>query len=90
MFSQLVTGSYSYRMSEKWISTFGASYDVAEGLDRGQSLTITRVGEYMLFHLGTGYDRSRNNYSLNVMVEPRLGGKSSLMQMMPMIGGGTY
>jgi hypothetical protein len=44
----------------------------------------------MLFHLGTGYDRSRNNYSLNVMVEPRLGGKSSLMQMMPMIGGGTY
>ncbi|RLS39285.1 MAG: hypothetical protein DWH81_08720 [Planctomycetota bacterium] len=90
VFSQLVTGSYSYRMSEKWISTFGASYDVAEGLDRGQSLTITRVGEYMLFHLGTGYDRSRNNYSLNVMVEPRLGGKSSLMQMMPMIGGGTY
>lgn len=90
VFSQLITGSYSYRMTEKWISTFGASFDVAEGLDRGQSLTITRVGEYMLFHLGTGYDRSRNVYSMNFMVEPRLGGKSNSMQMTPLIGGNTY
>ena len=88
--SQLLTSSFSYRMSEKWISTVGASYDLAEGQDRGQSMTITRVGEYMLFHLGTGYNRSRNNFSLNFMVEPRFGSKSTSTQMSSLIGGGQY
>ena len=88
--SQLLTGSFSYRMSEKWVSTVGASYDLAEGRDRGQSLTITRIGEYMLFHLGTGYNRSRNSYSLNFMIEPRLGNKSTSTQMSSLIGSGPY
>lgn len=88
--SQLLTASYSYRMSEKWISTLGASYDIAERRDRGQSLTITRIGEYMLFHLGTGYDRSRNNFSLNFMIEPRLGNKTTPTQMSSLIGSGPY
>ena len=88
--SQLLTASYSYRMSEKWISTLGASYDIAERRDRGQSLTITRIGEYMLFHLGTGYDRSRDNFSINFMVEPRLGNRTTSTQMTPLIGGGSY
>ena len=86
--SSLLTGSFSYRMSEKWVSTFGAAYDLAEGRDRGQSLTITRVGEYMLFHLGTGYDRSRNNVSLNFMIEPRLGSSNSSAQLSSLTGGG--
>lgn len=88
--SQLLTASYSYRMSEKWISTLGASYDIAERRDRGQSLTITRIGEYMLFHVGTGYDRSRNNFSLNFMIEPRLGSKTTSTQMSSLIGSGPY
>ena len=88
--SQLLTASFSYRMSEKWISTIGASYDIAERRDRGQSLTITRIGEYMLFHVGTGYDRSRNNFSLNFMIEPRLGSKTTSTQMSSLIGGGPY
>ncbi len=88
--SRLLTGSFSYRMSEKWISTIGASYDLAEGRDRGQSLTITRIGEYMLFHLGTGYDRSRDNFSLNFMVEPRFGNKTTSTQMSSLISGGVY
>ena len=84
--SSLLTGSFSYRMSEKWTSTFGAAYDLVEGRDRGQSMTITRIGEYMLFHVGTGYDRSRNNFSINFMVEPRLGGNSSA-QISSLLGG---
>lgn len=88
--SRLLTASFSYRMSEKWISTIGASYDVAEGRDRGQSLTITRIGEYLLFHVGTGYDRSRDNLSINFMVEPRLGGQSTMTQMSSLIGNGAY
>ena len=58
--------------------------------DRGQSLTLTRIGEYLLFHVGTGYDRSRNNFSLNVMVEPRLGSKTTSTQMSSLIGSGPY
>lgn len=88
--SSLLTGSFSYRMSEKWISTLGASYDLAEGRDRGQSLTITRIGEYLLFHVGTGYDRSRNNFSINFMVEPKLGNNSTSTQMSSLIGAGGY
>jgi lipopolysaccharide export system protein LptA len=75
--SQLVVGSLSYRMSDKWVSTIGASYDVAEGIDRGQSLTMTRIGEYLLFHLGVGYDRSRDNVGIGISVEPKFGSFSA-------------
>jgi len=71
--SQLITGSYSYRMSQKWVSTLGAAYDIAEGRDRGESLTITRIGESFLLHLGFGFDVSRNNVGIGISVEPRLG-----------------
>ncbi|RLS53666.1 MAG: hypothetical protein DWH91_13815 [Planctomycetota bacterium] len=84
--SRLITGSYTYRMSEKWLSTVGASFDVGEGRDRGQSLTITRIGEYMLFHVGAGYDRSRDNLSLNLMIEPRIGNKTMTSQGSSMLG----
>jgi hypothetical protein len=72
--SQLVVSSFSYLMSPKWASTFGSSFDVAEGLDRGQSLTLTRIGEYALLHFGFGYDRSRNNVGIGISIEPRIGG----------------
>jgi hypothetical protein len=71
--SQLITGSYSYRMSQKWVSTLGAAYDIAEGRDRGESLTITRIGESFLVHFGFGFDVSRNNVGIGLSVEPRLG-----------------
>lgn len=75
--SQLIAASYSYAMSPKWASTFGTSFDIAEGRDRGQSLTITRIGEYALFHMGVGYDRSRDNLGFGISIEPRLGGFGS-------------
>ena len=71
--TQLLVGSLSYRMSDKWVSTLGTSYDVAEGIDRGQTATLTRIGEYMLLHIGMGYDRSRNNFGVGISVEPKFG-----------------
>lgn len=71
--TQLLVGSLSYRMSDKWVSTVGSSFDVAEGIDRGQSATLTRIGEYMLIHIGMGYDRSRNNFGVGISVEPKFG-----------------
>lgn len=71
--SQLLVASMSYHPSEKWAATFGTSFDVAEGIDRGQSATITRIGEYLLFHVGAGYDRSRDSFGVGISVEPKFG-----------------
>ena len=71
--SQIVTGSYSYQMSEKWVSTFGTAFDVAEGLNRGQSMTISRIGLDWIFHLGMNYDQSKDNVGFAFMLEPRFG-----------------
>jgi len=72
--SEILTASYSYRMSEKWISTMGTAYDIKESRNVGQSLTITRVGADFLFHLGANYDTSKNNAGIAIAVEPRFGG----------------
>lgn len=69
--SQILTASYSYQMSPKWISTLGTAYDLAEGRNRGQSVTVTRVGRDFLWHLGANYDASKDNYGIMLSVEPR-------------------
>ncbi len=86
--SQLITGSMSYVLSPNlYIATLGSSYDLAEGIDRGQSLTLTRIGEYFLLHFGFGYDRSRNNVGAALLFEPKFGsyGRSS-MQLNSLLG----
>ena len=40
--SRILSASYTYKMSPKWISTMGTAYDLGENENRGQSLTITR------------------------------------------------
>jgi len=71
--SQILTASYSYQMSPKWISTASTAFDIGEGENRGQALTITRVGEWFLFHTGFNFDASKNNVGAVFAVEPRLG-----------------
>lgn len=76
--SQILAASYSYAMSPKWVSTMGTAYDLKEGMNRGQSLTITRVGEWLLFHVGANYDASKNNAGIQFSIEPRLGGRGNV------------
>ena len=71
--SQIATMTYSYVLSPKWVTTATTAYDLGEGMSRGQGFTITRVGEWLLFHLGGNYDVSKNNVGLGFSVEPRLG-----------------
>lgn len=75
--SQIVTASASYAMSDKWIGTAGTAYDLAEGRNRGQSFTITRVGADFLFHIGANFDASKNNAGIAISVEPRIGAFNS-------------
>lgn len=71
--SQIVTASYSYVMSPKWISTAGTAYDIAENINRGQTFTITRVGADFLIHTGVNIDRSKDNVGFAFSIEPRFG-----------------
>jgi hypothetical protein len=71
--SQILSASYSYRMSPKWVSTAGTAYDLGENMDRGQSLTVTRLGKDFLVHVGANYDRSKDNFGFGIAIEPRFG-----------------
>lgn len=71
--SQIVTGSYSYQMSPKWISTASYAYDVGESESRGSSLTVSRVGLDWILHMGLGFDFSKDNVGIGFSVEPRFG-----------------
>lgn len=71
--SQTLVGSYSYRMSPKWISTGAIAYDVAAGESRGSSLTFSRIGLDWVLHLGFGIDTSKDNVGVAVALEPRFG-----------------
>ncbi|WP_437228413.1 hypothetical protein SH661x_000898 [Planctomicrobium sp. SH661] len=86
--SKLITGSFSYVMSPNlYVMTAAAQYDVAEGLGRGESLTITRIGEFFLLHMGVGYDRSRNVMGAALSVEPKFGSYgSSSVQLNSLLG----
>ena len=69
--SNVLLGSYSYRLSPKWISTAGASYDFGDAGGIGQSFSMTRIGESMLVTMGMNYDRSKDNFGIQFLVEPR-------------------
>ena len=85
--SQIVSASYTYRMSPKWISTAGTAYDVAESRNAGQSWTVTRVGADFLFHFGANFDESKNNAGIAFAIEPRFGAfGNSTTQLSSLLG----
>ena len=71
--SQILTTTYSYVHSPKWISTATTAYDIGQSRSAGQGFTITRVGEWLLVHLGGNVDVSKNNVGFGITLEPRLG-----------------
>ncbi len=74
--SQFAVASFSYAMSPKWVSTLATSYDLSEGKNRGQALTISRIGADFLFHFGFNYNESLKNTGIAFTIEPRLFGSS--------------
>ena len=76
--SQILTMSYNYQMSPKWVSSFGFNIDMAEPRNVGELLRITRVGESLLVSGGFTYDPARSSVGAVLTVEPRLLPKSKL------------
>ncbi len=66
----VLTGSYTYRMSPKWASSFGSAIDLT-GRNIGQNFQLVRIGEAFLMTFGFNVDYSRNNVGVTFNLEPR-------------------
>ena len=69
--SHIVNAALSYRMSQKWIGILGSSFDLGDSGNIGQSLSMVRIGESLLIRVGVNYDESRDNFGVQLSVEPR-------------------
>jgi hypothetical protein len=78
---QIVTTSYNYQMSPKWVSSLGVSADLSEKGNIGEFLRITRVGESLLLSGGFSYDPARSSVSATFAIEPRFLPKGQLGQV---------
>lgn len=76
--SKVLSFSYSYWMSPKWVSSLGLSIDLAQEGNLGESLTITRIGESFLVSFAFSADPSRDSVGVGLMIEPRFVPKSRL------------
>jgi hypothetical protein len=79
--SRVITLSYTYWMSPKWISTFGTSFDLGQEGNIGQHFSITRIGESLLINAGLSVDPARNDFGVNFSIEPRFLPKSRLAKV---------
>lgn len=69
--ANILSGSVSYLMSDKWILTAGTSLDFGQTGNIGQTFRITRIGESFLVRLGVNVDASRGNIGAVLGIEPR-------------------
>jgi len=76
--SKVLSMSYTYRMSPKWVSAFGMSVDLGDQGNIGQHFALTRVGESFLISAGASVDASRNNVGAHLAIEPRFLPKTRL------------
>ena len=68
--ASVLAGSYTYRMSPKWASSFGTALDLT-GRNIGQNFQLVRIGESFLMTFGFNVDYSRNNVGVTFNLEPR-------------------
>lgn len=69
--ANVLTASYAYRMTPKWVSYASSSVDLGNTGNIGQTFAITRVGESLLVTAGFTFDASKNNVGVRLLVEPR-------------------
>lgn len=79
--SQVLSTTFSYRMSPKWVGTLGTSVDVGGNGNIGQYASLARIGESLLFVAGFNVDASKGVVGANFSIEPRFMPLSRLGQM---------
>ena len=90
--SRVVSTSYSYRLSPKWILAAGTSIDLGGSGNIGQNFSVTRIGESFLTSFGFNVDAGKNNVGVNLLIEPRVSPKGRLGRVagMPVGPAGLY
>ena len=76
--NRILTASYTYWMSPKWISSIGTSVDFGKEGNIGEHISITRVGESLLINAGFNVDPVHGTWGVNFNIEPRFVSKSRL------------
>jgi len=79
--ANILSGSFSYRMSEKWLASAGGSVDFGPTGNIGQTISFTRVGESFLLRFGLRADASRGNVGAIFAIEPRFLARASRGQI---------
>src|SRR5262249_24423077 len=69
--SNVLAFNYSYRMSPKWGSSFGTTFDFHQARNIRQNPTLAPTRERVLLALKTHVDTSKGNVGANVAVMPR-------------------
>jgi hypothetical protein len=69
--SNVLALAYAYRMSPKWISTFGTTFDLGDAENIGQNFSLTRIGESFLVSLGANVDASKGSFGVSLSIVPR-------------------
>jgi hypothetical protein len=79
--NRILSTSFSYWMSPKWVSTFGTTIDLGHQGNLGQFASITRIGESFLINVGFSVDPIHNNWGAMFNLEPRFLAKSRLRHL---------
>jgi lipopolysaccharide export system protein LptA len=90
--SSVLLAYVNYRMSEKWIANAGATYDLSNTGNIGNTIGFTRIGEAFLLTTNVNYDRSRDALGVNFSLEPRFlpRGKAGFVNGVRVPPAGTY
>lgn len=74
----VLNGSFTHKISPKWIAAAGASVDLGDDGNIGQNFALTRIGESLLVRVGANVDASRGSVGASLVVEPRFWPKGKL------------
>ena len=81
--SEVLTMSYSYWMSPKWITSSGMTIDLKELKNFGPTFQIVRVGESLLIGMNVNYNPALSTFGVGFTVEPRFVPKSGALSQKP-------
>lgn len=78
--SNIITGTGTYRMSDKWGLKGGLQVDFGEAGTIGQRVGVIYIGESFLFEMAVNYDANRDNLGVRFGFEPRFLPKPKLFR----------
>ena len=76
--SDLLSLRFAYRFGPKWAGSAATVIDFGEAGNVGQSFSLSRIGESLIFSVGANIDPSKGNTGFSFLVEPRFLPRTSL------------